>query len=453
MRAFATLAFATAASLIGQALAAPISGRLISRSTGIVVTPGTVDDVIITADNTVNGTVYTGHNGTVTAPRIQATEKLSFALVNNFDGAQINAYVTGRDASDNIVMLQADGSWYFPNPQGSTTPVAITGNVNISLGAKGSTTNIQLPGYISSARVYFAEGNLQFFVVAIDSNGGAGLVEPAANNPSDPNAGVNWGFVELTNNDGGLYANISYVDFVGLVLSMSMIAGDGSVQTVKGLQAGAASSICNDLTAVAGQDGQPWDQLCMKDSSGKLLRVLAPTKYLDLAPDAFSTYFTDYINTVWSTYSTKDLTINTQSTSGNVACRTSGDVLNCAGDNRSYAKPVPKDIFGCDSGTFYIDRANDNAIHYAVAPRLCAAFARTTLLLSGGDVQPSLDSGSYYTTAPTHRYSQYVHKYETDNKGYAFSYDDVNPSGENAAGVVSDANPQLLTIYVGGYAG
>ncbi|KAI9824715.1 MAG: hypothetical protein M1819_000810 [Sarea resinae] len=37
--------------------------------------------------------------------------------------------------------------------------------------------------------------------------------------------------------------------------------------------------------------------------------------------------------------------------------------------------------------------------------------------------------------------------------GYAFSYDDVNPSSENSAGVISDVNPQLLTITVGGLKG
>jgi hypothetical protein len=248
-----------------------------------------------------------------------------------------------------------------------------------------------------------------------------------------------------------LYANISYVDFIGFVLSMSMVAGDGSVQLVKGLQPGAVVAICADLTAQAAIDGAPWDSLCMKDTSGKVMRVLAPIHLLDLKPGSFDTYFTQYINDVWSAYSSKDLTINTQGTPGNVACRVSGDTLNCAGDNRGYAKPVARDIFGCDSGTMYIQRDTDNAVHYAVAPRLCAAFTRSTLLLPSGDVQPSLDATQYYTTSPTNRYSQFVHRYELDNKGYSFAYDDVNPNGENAAGVVADANPQLLTIYVGGY--
>jgi len=35
-------------------------------------------------------------------------------------------------------------------------------------------------------------------------------------------------------------------------------------------------------------------------------------------------------------------------------------------------------------------------------------------------------------------------------KGYAFSYDDVNPSGEDHSGTVSTRGPLVLAIRVGG---
>jgi hypothetical protein len=44
-----------------------------------------------------------------------------------------------------------------------------------------------------------------------------------------------------------------------------------------------------------------------------------------------------------------------------------------------------------------------------------------------------------------------VHQYEADGKGYAFAYDDVTPDGVlNASGLLSDPNPTVLTITVGG---
>ncbi|KAI1385842.1 uncharacterized protein F4822DRAFT_414289 [Hypoxylon trugodes] len=318
------------------------------------------------------------------------------------------------------------------------------------MSAQGQTTEFTLPDSLSSGRVWVAEGELQFFSL-VDANGVIQLVEPSAVNPSDPSAAVNWGFVELTNTaEGGIYANISFVDFVGLIMSMKLTLGSGETQTVSGLQSGVIPTICSELKDQAAADSQPWDKLCVTDSSGNALRILSPNQYASVDPTAFSTYYDDYIEQVWTKYAGEDLTINTQADAGNVACRVNGDQLECDGDNRGYPKPTVIDIWGCNSGPFAIEDP-DNDVHRAVVPRLCAAFYRTTLLVDGGNVQPGVGNSSYYTTDPTNHYSRIVHKYETDGKGYTFSYDDVNPDGQNAAGVVSGPSPTVLELTVGGF--
>lgn len=133
-----------------------------------------------------------------------------------------------------------------------------------------------------------------------------------------------------------------------------------------------------------------------------------------------------------------------------VKCRVSEGSLRCEGDNREYAQPTSQDIFGCNAGTFSV-YPGDNDVHHAVVPRLCAAFNRATLLMDGGDVQPALGSDSYYQNSPSNHYSRIVHHWETDGLGYAFSYDDVNPAGQNEAGAVWGENPQLLEIAIGGF--
>ena len=441
MRGLFGLAFAATAALIGQSLAVPI-----------VVDPGNASDLIITEDNTLNAT-HTGNQtlkiGGAKVNAAQGTQNLRFSLQNNFGGGNLNAYVTGLDPNNALVMLSPDGTFYYPDPAGSASPVPITANVAIPLNGQGQTTEFTLPDYISSGRVWIAQGDLQFFTVQAAS--GPQLVEPSAVNPDDPSAGINWGFVELTNTaDGGVYANISYVDFVGLVLGMSLTGGDGSVQTAQGLRPTAVTDICNDLKTQAASDGQPWDKLCVTDSAGNPLRVLAPNDYLSIDPSAWADYYTDYVNQVWTQYTGAPLTINTQGAAGNVTCQVSGGSLTCGGgDNRGYAQPTVGDIWGCNSGPFAI-AADDNDVHKAVVPRLCAAFERTTLLIPGGDVQPGVGRDQYYMNSPTNHYSRVVHSYEIDGRGYAFSYDDVNPDGQNESGVVSDPNPQLLEIIIGG---
>lgn len=357
----------------------------------------------------------------------------------------------GLNHFGNLVLLQPNGEYYHPTADpNSGVPQPIDGDVAIPVGGYGSSINVTLPTYISAARVWLADGNLQFFTVP-GANGKASLVEPSAINPSDPSADVNWGFVELTNTKaGGIFVDISYVDFVGLVLGITLESSGAPLQTALGLSSNAVSSICAGLVAQAAIDGQPWGQLCEQNIDGQVLRVNAPIDYISVNPSAFENYWTDYVNQVWDHYTTNPLTINTQGSAGNVSCQVQNGQLQCEGDNRGYSQPNAADIFGCNSGPFGIE-SGDNYIHTAVVPRLCAAFTRSTLLLPGGNVQPSLPATDYYSVSPTSWYSKLVHEYEVDGKGYAFSYDDVTPDMDvNQSGTLATPNPELLTIIAGG---
>jgi hypothetical protein len=90
-------------------------------------------------------------------------------------------------------------------------------------------------------------------------------------------------------------------------------------------------------------------------------------------------------------------------------------------------------------------------VHHAVVPRLCAAFNRATLLSDSGNQQPGVGSVTYYTQSPNNHYSRIIHQWEMDGRGYAFSYDDVNPAGQNEAGAVWGPSPTLLEIGIGGF--
>ncbi|KAK2759808.1 hypothetical protein FQN54_002542 [Arachnomyces sp. PD_36] len=428
---------------------AAVSGALLFGSTLAAPTPRSIQDydvsnLLISSDNTLNGTKHTG------GPAVGGqSAQLPLELVNNLAGGAVNAYVTGLDSDNSVVMLQADGSWFYPTA-GGAEPEPVTADIAIPLGAQGSVTNLTLPSYVSSGRVWFAEGELAFFTVQTEG-GGVSLVQPSAANEEDASNGLNWGFVELTNiAEGGLYANISYVDFVGLILGMKLETESGDVQNVAGLPSDAVSLICDDLAAQGSSDGQPWGELCVTGDDGSPIRALAPTDYLGRDPEAFSDYFTSYVDEVWSNFGSTPLTIDTQADAGMVECTAgNGTALTCDGDNRGYEKPNAEDIFGCNSGPFGI-LEGDNDVHKAIVPRLCAAFVRTTFLVEGGEIQPGPSEETYYTEDPTNHYSRIVHEHEIDGKGYAFAYDDVNPEGKNAAGVVAAADPKLLTVTIGG---
>ncbi|KAH8882000.1 hypothetical protein GQ53DRAFT_798970 [Thozetella sp. PMI_491] len=400
--------------------------------------------LLISAANTLNDTAP----GVVPFVAAAAASVLKIGLHNNLGGAQLNAYVTAHDPNGAVVMLKTDGTWYRPNPNGSKVPVAIPDNsgTRLALGAQGSTIDITIPTFLTAGRVYIAQGNLQFYTL-LDGGGVVQLVEPSFANSQDPNRNVNWGFVELTVGSA-IFANISFVDFIGLLLGMSVTYADGSVQKVPGLKPGSMSTICKGLTSQAAIDGQPWDKMCVTDSAGNPLRILSPNIYTDINRDAMLTYYSSYIDQVWSKYTNQDLIIKSAS-HGDVHCRVSGAKLVCPGDSTSFAKPSIRDIWGCNSGPFA--RVDGNDVHEDLRPRVCAAFHRTTLLLAGGDVQPSLSAANYYLSSPTNHYARLVHQNEVDNRGYAFSFDDVNPvAGVDQSGTLAGSNYQRLDIFVGG---
>ncbi|KAI0508974.1 glycoside hydrolase family 64 protein [Xylaria bambusicola] len=438
MRAFLGLALAMA-GLIGQSFANPT-----------IAHAGGVNDIVITEDNILNSTTVRGGEGSGSISRIKAAQAGAFPIeVHNNFGNGMFMYITGRDTSGAPVLLGANGQYVYPQADGTGVPKEITGNIAIPLNGQGQTTTITLPQALISARIYLANGNLRFFTVR-DGNGVSAIVEPSAANPADPSAEVQWGFIEFNYDGVFVFANISFVDFVGIPLGMGVTLATGEQQTVQGLMSGAVNNICNGLKAQTAADRSIWDRLCVTTGSGQALRVLAPNLYESGQPGQFGGYYDGYINDVWNKYSNEDLFINTQTGAGTVSCRVSNNQLNCAGDNRAYPKPTIGDIWGCNSGPFAII-GSDNDVHRAVVPRLCAAFYRSTLLLGGGNVQPSLPANTYYTVNPTSHYARLVHQYEVNGLGYAFSYDDVNPAGENAAGTVSGNNPTLLKVTVGGW--
>lgn len=411
---------------------------------------GGVENVVVTKYNTLNSTHHTPPIKPKTS-NDTAEHTLSLRLVNNYYGAgPINAYIQGLDADGSIVFIGADGALIYPSSDGASTPVEIDDDIAIPLPPAGESLTLTVSIPLTSGRVYFCEGNLPFFIVDVGS-GDDGLVQPSVHNLRDPSAALNWGFVELTFlANGVLYANISYVDFVGLILSMVLSATDGSAaQITRGLSADAVFALCEGLWNQTARDGYLWLGMCVVDGSGVPVRVLSPNYYQRVYAVDFEDYWQAYVDEVWAYYEWNALIIDTQTPVGDVECMVFDDVLYCEGDNRGYDKPTASDIWSCDSGPFGLEEG-DNHVHVAVIPRLCAAFVRSTLLMDGGDVQPGLNSSYHYRVEPTHHYSRIVHELQVDGRGYAFPYDDVNPDGhEDVSGLVSSGNPDTLTIYVG----
>ncbi|PNY24244.1 Glucan endo-1,3-beta-glucosidase [Tolypocladium capitatum] len=367
---------------------------------------------------------------------------LDVVLRNDTDAPQLYAHVTGSDGRG-LVILGADGKTPYrpasPSPRRTVQPLGA--NCAIAVGPSGSTRTISVPR-LSGARIWFCKDKpLTFFI-----NPGPQLVEPSATNPSDANYDLDWDFCEFTWSDQGLYANISFVDFVGLPVSLQLKMGDGSVKTVTGLPSDGLDRVCAKLEAQGKVDGKGWEKLVIRSpASGVTLRALSPNSGRVLVPGLFDGYYKPYVDAVWAKYAAKDLTVNTQFTWGDVKGRVDQDGKLAFAGVGSFGKPAAADIFSCSSGPFAAG-PDVSPEMLNIAARIAAALNRSTLLINAA--QPAGEKvKTYYKNAVTNHYSRICHEM---SRGYAFPYDDVGTEGgADQSGFVNDPNPQLLTIGVG----
>ncbi|KAK3066688.1 hypothetical protein LTR53_016865, partial [Teratosphaeriaceae sp. CCFEE 6253] len=346
-----------------------------------------------------------------------ATGSLQIQLQNRSNSNAVYAYITGLALQQNnqLFLLQADAKtpYYPPNPSSPGTPLAA--NISIPLGAPGSTVTATIP-QLAGGRIWFSIGAPLVFAV----NPGPGLVEPSIFNPQDPNHDIHFGFVEMTFDRSQVFVNISYVDFVGPAVALTLTDTANNSQHVSGMPANGMQTVAANLTAQTQKDGRRWSSLIVTDANNQLLRILSPNSAILLHPDWFQTYWTDYVNQVYSQYTPRALTVSTQASYGYVRGQVGGKGNLNFGAGGLFAKPTAKDIFGCNTGPF---ATGQNAEMNVIIPRLAAAFNRSTLLLT--DTVPDGERvDQYYAAATTNHYARIVHAANLDGRGYAFPYDD-----------------------------
>jgi hypothetical protein len=368
-----------------------------------------------------------------------ATTGLKFDLINRRAGRQLFAHVLGLD--------RATGKWFFLSADGKTrvfpaapaapmTPIAA--DTGIPLAAFGSTKRITLPA-MDSGRVYLSVGRaLKFFV-----NPGGGIVLPSVSNPADVNANLEWAFFELTLDANGVYANISFVDFVALAIRLTLDGATGR-QDVGGLQPGGLAKIATGLRNQATGDRAGWKDLIVAPG-GTPLRVLSPNMAA-FSPDwtgSLNGYLDTYIKQVWDKYRNTDLRIDTQSTWGTVVGRVGNDgVLRFPGVG-GFARPSSYAVFNCSVAPF----VTSNDVMGNLTARIAAALNRGTLLANAN--QPDATASGFYRVPVTNHYARLVHASTNGGAGYAFPYDDVHSGGYNTEGRVVDRFPTRLLVQVG----
>jgi hypothetical protein len=373
-----------------------------------------------------------GITSTGTGSQAQAAVPSTIPLtISNHSGRGDQVYVynigtlltTGRQG-----WADANGTFHAW-PAGGNPPTDAP-DASIAGPADGQAMTLRMPKM--SGRVYFSYGQKLVFKLTT-----GGLVQPAVQNPSDPNRNILFNWTEYTLNDSGLWINSTQVDMFSAPYAVGVKAGDGTVKNTGHLKPGGYHGF---FSALRGQPGG-WAKLVQTRSDGTVLRALAPGHGIE-AGALPANVMDDYINRVWQKYSTSTLTVTPFGDQPNTKYhgRVSGNVMNFTNTSgavvTTFQKPDADSIFGCYK---HLDAPND-LVRGPISRTLCAGFNRSTLLTNPH--QPDTSGSGFYKDVVTNHYARKIHAQMADGKAYAFAFDDVG----NHESLVHDGNPQQAYI-------
>ncbi|QLJ02100.1 sugar hydrolase [Streptomyces sp. NEAU-sy36] len=360
-------------------------------------------------------------------------DTIALTVTNNSGRAEpVYLYDLGTQLSSGRQGWADAGGTFHAWPAGGNPPVPAP-DAAIAGPAAGQSLTIRIPKF--SGRIYFSYGRKLDFRLAT-----GGLVQPAVQNPSDPNRDTLFNWSEYTLNDSGLWLNSTQVDMFSAPYSVGVRRSDGTVSTTGQLKPGGWSGFFSALRAQSGG----WSGLVQTRADGTVLRALSPLYGVETGALPASV-MDDYVNRVWQKYTTSTLTVTpfADQPSKKFYGRVSGGVMNFTDSSgavvTSFQKPDADSVFGCHK---LLDAPNDD-VRGPISRTLCAGFNRSTLLTDPN--QPDTTPGDFYQDAVTNQYARAVHGQMADGKAYAFAFDDVG----NQESLVNDGAPQqaYLTLY------
>ncbi|MFD9740466.1 glycoside hydrolase family 64 protein [Umezawaea sp. NPDC059074] len=343
---------------------------------------------------------------------------------NSGRGDAVYIYNLGTELSTGRQGWADANGGFHPWPAGGNPPTPAP-DASIAGPGNGQSKTIQMPKF--SGRVYFSYGQKLVFKVTT-----GGLVQPAVQNPSDPNVNILFNWSEYTLNDSGIWLNSTQVDFVSAPYNVGVRPVSGATKTTGKLKPGGYNGFYNSLRS----QGGGWANLIRTRSDGTIVRALAPGHGIE-AGALPANVLSDYVNRVWTKYSSSTLTVTPFANQPNLKYfgRVSGNTMNFTNSAgqvvTSFQKPDSDSIFGCYK---LLDAPND-LVRGPISRTLCAGYNRSTLLSNPN--QPDANDSGFYQDGVTNQYSKKIHAQMVDGKAYGFAFDDVGAHES----LVNDGNP------------
>lgn len=303
---------------------------------------------------------------------------------------------------------------------------------------------------IAGSRILVAFGSrlhLYFFGFA------GGYAAPDLANPTDPNQGIRYEMIELTNTAGnGIWANTTRVDSYQHPMGLEIV-GDGGFLAKTGelLDHGQILAAWNASASEAFRG-------CLLEKEGVLV---APSKTPAFqAGGVRADWFKTYVDAIWEKYASEDLTFDGGET-GIWRGRVVGErfvfrkLTSHFGNDTGIiaARPSTQEVLeGKGVLAQDVQKLPGQTLDLVVQSLFCAAVNRHAVDLAAGPgaVQAWSDTSKWYKTAPYNEYAGFWHRPGTslDRKSYGFCYDDVFEQSSTIHAVA----PMSARVVIGGFA-
>lgn len=309
---------------------------------------------------------------------------------------------------------------------------------------------------IAGCRVFIAKGQQLYFYFFGASGAPSGYTSPNPLNVTDPNQGILYEIIELTNNQYGFFGNPSRVDSYKYPMGLELFGANGYQKRVGELKKHA------DIVAAFKANVPSQFQGCVNDATGE---ITAPSKTPAFADGTGGTtvgaqanYLKPYIDAIWNKYKTEDL-IFYAGDAGVFKGRVIGEQLEMVGQSGGFIgrtgrvqyRPSTQEAL---EGKGVLDRRLvDGDLDLVIQAQLTAAINRHVVNVTTPNPgqQNWYDASKFYQVNPTNHYSKFWHLpgISVDNLAYGFAYDDVADQSPS----LHTTQPTKVIAVFGGYGG
>ncbi|MBE8726202.1 beta-1,3-glucanase family protein [Flavobacterium hungaricum] len=390
---------------------------------------------------------------------------IPFTISNTspFNDNELYVAIVGIDyTTGNHVWVNAKTSQVFPMSASYNTVTGPTYGGNTGPGQNSKyaacfTKLSEIPNktftlpLIAGCRVFISKGSQLYFYFFGANGAPSGYASPNPQNTTDPNQGILYEMIELTNNQHGFFGNPTRVDSYKYPMGLELFGANGYQKKVGDLKKHA------DIVAAFKANVPAEFQGCVNDATGE---ITAPSKTAAYAQGSgqYANYLKSYIDAIWNKYKNEDL-IFYAGDAGVFKGRVIGEQLEMVGQSGAFVgrtgrvqnRPTTQEAL---EGKGVLDRRLvDGDLDLVIQAQLTAAINRhvvNTTTANPGQ-QNWYDASKYYQVNPTNHYSKFWHLpgINIDNLAYGFAYDDV---ADQSPSLHSPQPTKVIAVF-GGYAG